>query len=59
MEQIQSTGAAFAALKTDGSVVVWGHPIFGGDARAVQEGRLLASVGWDNTSSKFQTNEAL
>ena len=29
------SGRAFAALKTDGSVVTWGHPQCGGDSSAV------------------------
>ena len=30
-------GAAFAAVKGDGSVVCWGHAVSGGDCAAVQE----------------------
>ena len=29
--QIQSTKHAFAALRSDGQVVVWGHAIYGGE----------------------------
>ena len=31
VEEIFSTGKAFAALKDDGSVVTWGHAYYGGD----------------------------
>ena len=32
-----ATDAAFAALRTDGSVVAWGWPEFGGDRDSVPE----------------------
>ena len=32
VREIQSTRAAFAALRSDGSVVSWGNPSFGGTA---------------------------
>lgn len=31
---VQASGGAFAALKSDGSVVTWGHPDCGGDSQA-------------------------
>ena len=34
---IFSTGSAFAALKSDGSVVTWGDSTSGGDSGAVAE----------------------
>ena len=37
MQQIQASKGAFAASLTDGSVVTWGGPNFGGDAGAVQD----------------------
>ena len=37
VEKIYATDAAFAALKRDGSVVVWGHPEHGGDCQKVQD----------------------
>ncbi|WP_299494384.1 Ig-like domain-containing protein [uncultured Shewanella sp.] len=37
VEVIVGTGEAFAALKNNGEVVVWGVPSFGGDASAVQD----------------------
>ena len=37
MEQLQSTKSAFAAIRTDGTVVCWGDPDQGGDCRAVQD----------------------
>ena len=36
VQQIQTTGKAFAAVLCDGSVVTWGHATTGGDAMAVQ-----------------------
>ena len=36
MQQIQSSGRAFAAILGDGSVVTWGHADSGGNSRAVQ-----------------------
>ena len=33
--RITATGRAFAALKSDGSVVTWGDPGYGGDSSAV------------------------
>ncbi|CAE7757187.1 pim1, partial [Symbiodinium pilosum] len=35
-DQLASTDKAFALLGADGSVVAWGHPDSGGDARALQ-----------------------
>ena len=35
--QIQATKAAFAALRTDGSVVTWGDASSGGESSAVQD----------------------
>eukprot|EP00439_Symbiodinium_sp_Y106_P074029 s2027_g14.t1 len=32
-----SNGGAFAAITGDGSVVTWGHPLFGGDSFAVRK----------------------
>ena len=38
VQQIQATGGgAFAAILTDGSVVAWGLPAYGGDSSAVQD----------------------
>ena len=37
VESIQSTERAFAALKTDGSVVTWGDGEIGGDSTSVQD----------------------
>ncbi|OLP94845.1 hypothetical protein AK812_SmicGene23079 [Symbiodinium microadriaticum] len=34
---ISETGGAFAAIRSDGSVVTWRHAGFGGDSSAVQE----------------------
>lgn len=34
---LASTGWAFAALLSDGSVLTWGDPYFGGDCSEVQE----------------------
>ncbi|CAK9041630.1 Putative E3 ubiquitin-protein ligase HERC1 [Durusdinium trenchii] len=34
---LQATFSAFCALKCDGTVVTWGDPVRGGDARRVQE----------------------
>ena len=36
MCQIQASGAAFAAITGDGSVVTWGAACYGGDSSAVQ-----------------------
>ncbi|CAE8650193.1 unnamed protein product, partial [Polarella glacialis] len=36
VQQIYSTDHAFAAVKSDGSVVTWGHAEHGGDSSAVQ-----------------------
>lgn len=37
VEQIQANSLAFAALKTNGSVVTWGTLDAGGDSSAVQD----------------------
>ena len=37
LQQIQSTGMAFAAILEDGSIVTWGDADFGGDSSAVQD----------------------
>ena len=36
MQSIQSNYSAFAAIRCDGTVVVWGSPNDGGDSSAVQ-----------------------
>ncbi|MFN9402645.1 MAG: hypothetical protein ACK57T_23325, partial [Dolichospermum sp.] len=41
--QIFSTGSAFAALKSDGSVVTWGGEAYGGDSSSVSS-RLTSGV---------------
>ncbi|CAK9112033.1 unnamed protein product [Durusdinium trenchii] len=54
VKEVKCTGLAFAALRTDGSVVCWGHPSFGGtmsvEALAAKAGdrrctALCATVG--------------
>ncbi|CAE7226990.1 HERC1, partial [Symbiodinium sp. CCMP2456] len=35
VSEIAATPYAFAAIKTDGSVVAWGHPSLGGDCRSL------------------------
>ena len=37
MKEVCASGAAFAALKADQSVVTWGHRDYGGDSRAVRD----------------------
>ena len=37
VQELSATVAAFAALRTDGSVVAWGWPDFGGDSHYVPE----------------------
>ena len=37
MQQIQASRSAFAAIISDGSIVSWGHPLYGGDSRDVQD----------------------
>ena len=37
VQQIQSSGAAFAAILGDGSVVTWGDDRFGANSCAVQD----------------------
>ena len=37
ISSISSTEGAFAAIKTDGSVVTWGHGISGGNSSTVRE----------------------
>ena len=46
--QIYSTGAAFAALKADGSLVTWGGATFGGDSSAVASQLSSGVVGLAN-----------
>ena len=36
VQHIQSTTRAFAAIRSDGQVVAWGHAEYGGDASGVQ-----------------------
>jgi hypothetical protein len=50
VEQIFSTGFAFAALKSDGSVVIWGDLSNGGDSSAVQAD-LVNVVGFADPST--------
>ncbi|MDT9211635.1 hypothetical protein, partial [Limnospira sp. PMC 1252.20] len=35
VESVASSGGAFAALKSDGSVITWGNPIYGGASHVV------------------------
>ena len=44
--------APFAALKTDGSVVTWGHGVHGGDSSSVQ-GQLIKVVDISSTDRAF------
>ena len=37
VQQVQSSGSAFAAILADGSVVTWGDPDYGGDSSEVQD----------------------
>ena len=37
VQQIHATGAAFAAILADGSVVTWGDREFGGDSSGVRD----------------------
>ena len=37
VQQLASTASAFAAIRSDGSVVTWGHPERGGDSSRAQE----------------------
>lgn len=37
VQQVLSSWCSFAAIRTDGSVVTWGDPKFGGDSSMVQE----------------------
>lgn len=37
MKSISGTGYAFAAIKTDGSVVTWGRSDYGGDSSEVAD----------------------
>ena len=37
VQQIQTSGFAFAAIMVDGSVVTWGNANNGGDSSAVQD----------------------
>ena len=43
--QLQSTKSAFAALLVDGTVVVWGDRLTGGDLTSAEESRLRCSEG--------------
>lgn len=42
VQHIAASDTAFAALRSDGTVVTWGHPSQGGDSRQVQD--LLRDV---------------
>ena len=44
VQQIAANKGAFAALRTDGSVVTWGDPEYGGDSSEVQD--QLRPDGW-------------
>ena len=37
VQQVRSTGGAFAAILADGSVATWGDPNYGGNSSAVQD----------------------
>ena len=37
VQEVQATAGAFAAILSDGSVVTWGAPVFGGDSSQVQD----------------------
>lgn len=34
---VEASAGAFAAILADGSVVTWGHPVYGADSRGVRD----------------------
>eukprot|EP00927_Polykrikos_kofoidii_P076894 TRINITY_DN73906_c0_g1_i1.p1 TRINITY_DN73906_c0_g1~~TRINITY_DN73906_c0_g1_i1.p1 ORF type:complete len:901 (+),score=173.36 TRINITY_DN73906_c0_g1_i1:331-2703(+) len=51
VEQLCSNDGAFAAVKTDGSVVTWGHHASGGDCSSVEK-QLLSGVRRISSTSR-------
>lgn len=37
VQEVHASSGAFAAIRADGRVVTWGHPLSGGDSRAVRQ----------------------
>lgn len=35
--EVHASSGAFAAVRADGEVISWGHPLSGGDSRAVRK----------------------
>lgn len=40
--EVHASSGAFAAVRADGIVITWGHPLSGGDSRSVR--KLLAEA---------------
>ena len=50
---IYSANSAFAALKSDGSVITWGFSTYGGDSSSVASSLASGIVGFSSTSGAF------
>lgn len=57
VQQVRSSWCSFAAIRTDGSVVTWGDPKFGGDSSMVQAKlvrvQLLGQMSKDGFASRW------
>ena len=57
IREIYSTEGAFAAIKTNGSVITWGDPNYGGNSAVVVEQlsdiRKIYSTAWAFAAIKF------
>lgn len=54
VQDISSTNDAFAALKSDGTVISWGDSRNGGDSSAVQDtGSARSEKIWDPDTMSF------
>ncbi len=57
MTEICASAAAFAALKSDGSVITWGHSHYGGDSRGVQ--KQLQDAAWIEKKTNWTRQKPL
>lgn len=54
VQQLQATHFSFVAILADGSVVVWGDPVRGGDSTARSAGRFLVALCWESMARLAQ-----
>lgn len=57
MKHIQASSRAFAAIRSDGSVVTWGNPRYGGDSSKQQDQLILFGLDFRRSRLKRLENK--